>query len=121
MSSLNQEQLNAVLDNSEAMLVLAGAGSGKTRVLTEKIIYVLNNFDLTLDNILVVTFTNKAVNEIISRVSQYIQFDKSYIGTFHSICLRILMHANYLDRNFKIIDSNEQLTLLKQIISKFES
>ena len=89
---LNNEQKKAVQLTDGALLVLAGAGSGKTRVLTFRILHILYTKLATPSQILAVTFTNKAANEMKSRIAKTIniQVDRMWVGTFHSLSLRIL-------------------------------
>ncbi len=120
LQALNESQREAVENNSGATLVLAGAGSGKTRVLTYKLLHLLVKKILTPNQILAVTFTNKAASEMKSRVSDMLNFpiEKMWLGTFHSLSLRIL-RKNYekvgLKQNFVIIDTDDQLKLIKKI------
>ena len=120
LHSLNESQRQAVENNSGATLVLAGAGSGKTRVLTYKLLHLLVKKTLKPNQILAVTFTNKAASEMKSRVSKMLNFpiDKMWLGTFHSLSLKIL-RRNYekvcLKKNFVIIDTDDQLKLIKKI------
>lgn len=121
LAGLNPEQLQAVTYTNGSMLVLAGAGSGKTRVLTTRIAWLVLNNLAYASEILAVTFTNKAAREMSTRVSAALNFDSRslWIGTFHSIALRILTkhyHEAHLPSNFQILDSNDQLGLLKRII-----
>ncbi len=116
--NFNEEQQKAIeTDLSNPVLVLAGAGTGKTSVLTNRIVYLINNLNLDPNRILAITFTNKAGNEIKERVSKFTN-EMSWIGTFHSICLRILKSDVYLlnrDSSFKIIDSEDTQKLIKEI------
>ncbi len=120
LQSLNEFQREAVENNFGATLVLAGAGSGKTRVLTYKLLHLLVKKILKPNQILAVTFTNKAASEMKSRVSKMLNFpiDKMWLGTFHSLSLKIL-RRNYekvgLKKNFVIIDTDDQLKLIKKI------
>ena len=120
LESLNESQREAVEIVSGATLVLAGAGSGKTRVLTYKLLHLLVKKILTPNQIIAVTFTNKAAAEMKSRVSKMVNFpiDRMWLGTFHSLSLKIL-RKHYekinLKQNFVIIDSDDQLKLIKQI------
>ena len=120
LQALNESQREAVENNSGATLVLAGAGSGKTRVLTFKLLHLLVKKILTPNQILAVTFTNKAASEMKSRVSAMLNFpiDKMWLGTFHSLSLKIL-RKNFdkvgLKQNFVIIDTDDQLKLIKKI------
>lgn len=125
LNELNKEQLEAVLYNDGPLLILAGAGTGKTRVLTSKIAYILKNNLCYPSEILAVTFTNKAANEMKERVAKMLNFDISsmWINTFHSIAVRILrQHAELVgvDKNFTIIDQGEQTTLIKQILQDLD-
>jgi len=120
LESLNESQREAVQITSGSTLVLAGAGSGKTRVLTYKLLHLLIKKILTPNQILAVTFTNKAAAEMKSRVSAMVNFpiDRMWLGTFHSLCLKIL-RKHYdkinLKQNFVIIDNDDQLKLIKKI------
>ncbi|MCI5839185.1 MAG: 3'-5' exonuclease [Peptoniphilaceae bacterium] len=121
LSNLNDKQKEAVLNTGGALLVLAGAGSGKTRVLTTKIAYVIEEENILKNNIVAITFTNKAANEMKERISSLLNEDISdlWIGTFHSVCARILRYdidkIGY-DRNFTIYDTADQKSLIKEII-----
>ncbi len=117
---LNVEQRKAVETTSGSLLVLAGAGSGKTRVLTFRILHILYNKIAKPSQILAVTFTNKAANEMKTRIAKLINLpiDRMWVGTFHSLSLRIL-RQHYeevgLKKNFLIIDTDDQLKLIKKI------
>jgi DNA helicase-2/ATP-dependent DNA helicase PcrA len=120
--NLNQPQKDAVLQTEGPLLVLAGAGTGKTRVLTSRIIHIVNSYLASPLQILSVTFTNKAAAEMKKRVGEIIgdQVHNLWIGTFHSIAARILRrHPEVvgLRNDFTIIDSDDQTRLLKQIIT----
>lgn len=124
LDSLNKEQKQAVLYNSGPLLVLAGAGTGKTRVLTSKIAYIIYNQLAYPSQILAVTFTNKAANEMKERVSRLVYSDVSnlWIGTFHSIAAKILRrHSDLvgLSSDFTIIDPDDQKRLIKQVMLEF--
>ena len=120
LNSLNESQREAVGITSGATLVLAGAGSGKTRVLTYKLLHLLIKKILKPSQILAVTFTNKAASEMKSRVSKMLNFpiDRMWLGTFHSLSLKIL-RQHYekvgLKQNFIIIDTDDQIKLIKKI------
>jgi len=120
LESLNESQRDAVEIISGATLVLAGAGSGKTRVLTFKILHLLVKKILKPNQILAVTFTNKAAAEMKSRVSSMLNFpiDRMWLGTFHSLSLKIL-RKHYekvkLKQSFIIIDTDDQIKLIKKI------
>ena len=116
-------QKKAVLHDKGPLLVLAGAGSGKTRVLTTSIAYLIEEKNIDPRNIIAITFTNKAANEMKERISNLLNMDVSHlwIGTFHSICARILrMNIDKIgyDKNFTIYDSSDQKTLVKEIINE---
>ena len=120
---LNNQQRKAVENNDGALLVLAGAGSGKTRVLTYKILHLLVKKLAFPNQILAVTFTNKAALEMKSRVSHLLNYpiDKMWLGTFHSLSAKILrIHAELvgLKPNFIIVDSDDQLKLIKKICER---
>ncbi len=120
LNLLNSEQRQAVEKTEGSLLVLAGAGSGKTRVLTFRILHILYKKLATPSQILAVTFTNKAANEMKSRIAKIIQLpiDRMWVGTFHSLSLRILQQHYEevgLRKNFQIIDTDDQLKLIKNI------
>ncbi|MBL3284529.1 ATP-dependent DNA helicase PcrA [Rickettsiales endosymbiont of Paramecium tredecaurelia] len=119
-ANLNQKQLQAATHRSGPLLVLAGAGTGKTKVITSRILYLLQQGLARPENILAVTFTNKAAREMKSRLQPFVDAQSMFIGTFHSICARILRaHVEHLDiglnKNFTIIDAKDQIALIKQI------
>lgn len=123
LDGLNKMQRKAVLHGEGPLLVLAGAGSGKTRVLTTSIACLIEEKNIDPRNIIAITFTNKAANEMKERVSRLLDMDVSHlwIGTFHSICARILrMNIDKIgyDRNFTIYDTSDQKTLIKEIINE---
>jgi len=120
LNLLNNQQRKAVVNSKGSTLVLAGAGSGKTRVLTFRILHLLIEKLAFSNQILAVTFTNKAASEMKIRVSNLLNYpiDKMWLGTFHSLSAKILRaHAELvgLKSNFIIIDSDDQLKLIKQI------
>ena len=118
LSNLNKQQEIAVKHIDGPMLVLAGAGSGKTKVLTSRIAYLIEN-GVSPDNILAITFTNKAAKEMRDRVYNLVGDVASFIGTFHSLGLRIIReNCGYLNlpSNFSIIDSDDVLTVIKKIL-----
>ncbi len=120
LNLLNDAQQKAVKKIYGSILVLAGAGSGKTRVLTYRVLNILFNKLATPSQILAVTFTNKAANEMKTRIASLINLpvDRMWVGTFHSLALRIL-RKNFeevgLRKNFLIIDTDDQLKLIKNI------
>lgn len=120
--NLNPNQKEAVLHQDSPLLILAGAGTGKTRVLTERIIYIINSYIANPYQILAVTFTNKAASEMKHRIISQIGdlANNIWMGTFHSIATRILKrHPELvgLKPDFTIIDTDDVLRLLKQITS----
>ncbi len=122
LKDLNKEQLKAVLYNNGPLLILAGAGTGKTKVLISKIEYLIKTNIAYPTEILAVTFTNKAANEMKNRIASVIKnldVNSMWVSTFHSIAARILRKYGdlvQLDREFKIIDQNNQLNIIKQIV-----
>lgn len=124
LEGLNKEQKEAVITTEGPCLVIAGAGSGKTKVLTHKIAYLMNEKGIKPWNILAITFTNKAANEMKERITNLIgeSSNDMWVGTFHAICIRIL--RKYIDRigfssDFIIFDTSDQKTLVKQCIKEF--
>lgn len=129
LENLNREQLEAAKTTEGALLILAGAGSGKTRVLTSRIAYMIQNGAIA-GKILAVTFTNKAAKEMKERLSAILGekvVRYMWVGTFHSICGRILRQdiENYsfqsgkkLDKNFTIYDETDSLAIIKQAVKK---
>ena len=120
LDELNQQQLEAVTSDPCNLLVLAGAGSGKTRVLVSRIAWLLQNFDISPFNILAVTFTNKAANQMRTRLNDILNFDpyNMWVGTFHGLAHRLLQrHFNEagLLKSFQIIDALDQTRLIKQV------
>lgn len=118
LSSLNKQQTAAVLHEAGPAVVLAGAGSGKTKVLTTRAAYLIQERQLKPEEILLVTFTNKAAEEMNKRVLKLTGRRLPFSGTFHSLCARILrQHAQKLGReaSFTIYDSGDQQALMKQI------
>lgn len=113
---LNNSQYEAVINTEGPVLVLAGAGSGKTRVVTYKIAYLVKEIGVNPYNILAITFTNKAANEMKDRAEQLLErsINGMWIGTFHSICVRIL--RKHYSSNFTIYDTQDSMNLLKRII-----
>ncbi len=121
LNSLNDEQLQAVTETEGPLLVLAGAGTGKTRVLTTRIAYILSQGLAFPSQILAVTFTNKAAKEMNTRISDIVGGMSAglWIGTFHSICLRMLrkdfLRVN-LKQDFAVINQDDQLRLIKELM-----
>lgn len=124
-SFLNEQQLDAVTVTGGATLVLAGPGSGKTRVLTHRIAYLIDQLGIPPYRILAVTFTNKAANEMKKRLESLVpeRAQNVWLGTFHSICVKILRReARYLpvDSNFTIYDADDQVALIKNILKDLD-
>lgn len=117
LDSLNKEQKEAVMHKNGPCLVVAGAGSGKTKVLTTRIAYLIDE-GINSNNILAITFTNKASKEMKERVSKLVSNNYAFVGTFHSFGLRIIKD-NYeeigLAKNFTILDSDDVLSIIKKI------
>ncbi len=118
--TLNKEQKEAVLQTEGPLLLLAGAGSGKTRVLTHRIAYLIDEMGVKPWNILAITFTNKAAGEMRERVDNLVGFgaDQIWVSTFHSACVRILRrHIDRLgfENGFTIYDTDDQKTVIKAI------
>ena len=118
--TLNPQQKEAVLTTEGPLLLLAGAGSGKTRVLTHRIAWLIEEEGVNPWNILAITFTNKAAKEMRERVDNLVSFgaEDIWVSTFHSTCVRILRrHIDLLGYNtsFTIYDSDDQKSLMKQI------
>ncbi len=122
---LNPQQQEAVLHTDGPLLILAGAGSGKTRVLTHRIAYLIKEQGVNPWNIMAITFTNKAAEEMRERVDKIVGMgsESVWVSTFHSSCVRIL--RRYIDRigyenNFSIYDTDDQKTLMKDICKRLE-
>ena len=121
LNTLNKEQKIAVEHKNGPLLVLSGAGTGKTRVLTSRFVYIVKNLNVKFNKIIAVTFTNKAANEIKERVKIELKsdIDTPWIGTFHSIFAKFLRkHSGLvkLKSNFTILDIDDQKKLLKQVL-----
>ena len=123
LDTLNPRQKEAVTHGSGPLLVIAGAGSGKTRVLTYRIAYLIKHGSVRPDQILAVTFTNKAAQEMKERVSQLVGgiAQGIWVSTFHSTCVRILRaHAAKLgyQANFQIFDTSDQLVVIREVLKE---
>ena len=123
--TLNNEQREAVYHTDGPLLILAGAGSGKTRVLTHRIAYLIDEKGVNPWNILAITFTNKAAGEMRERVDRIVGFgsESIWVSTFHSTCVRIL--RRHIDRlgygtNFTIYDTDDQKTLMKDVCKQLQ-
>ena len=121
LNNLNEAQKEAVLHLEGPLLIVAGAGSGKTKVLTSRIANIIEKKKAYPNQILAVTFTNKAAKEMQNRVSKILgstAVGLSWLGTFHSICAKLLRkHASAanLNSNFTIVDTDDQIRLIKNI------
>src|SRR6476646_2810582 len=126
LDTLNPEQREAVLHTSGPLLILAGAGSGKTRVIASRIAYLVGDGHARTDEVLAVTFTNKAAEEMRLRVETLLGSDCSrmWVSTFHSLCARLLRReapAIGLSRDFVIYDSSDQLPGVKHALKALHS
>ena len=124
-STLNPQQQEAVYHTEGPLLILAGAGSGKTRVLTHRIAYLIDKKGINPWNILAITFTNKAAEGMRERVDDLVGFGAEHIwvSTFHSTCVRILRrHIDKLGygNSFTIYDADDQKSLIKQICKQYK-
>ena len=129
LKDLNDPQREAVKTTSGPLLILAGAGSGKTKTLTHRIAYLIQNENIAPEQILAVTFTNKAAKEMRHRLAEMLggraenRFFMPWMGTFHGICVRILRQScEYVgvEKNFVIYDEDDRRTLIKKIIKEFK-
>lgn len=123
LTGLNREQQQAVKKTDGPLLIMAGAGSGKTRVLTHRIAYLLGEKGVAPWNVLAITFTNKAAREMRDRIDKLVGPEASdiWISTFHSMCVRILrrdIDRIGISRNFTILDDGDQLTVIKNILKE---
>ena len=125
VQNMNDNQLKAILKTDGAVMVIAGAGSGKTKVLTYKVAHLIDDCDVRPWNILAITFTNKAANEMKERIQNLVGdvINDIWLGTFHSICVRIL--RKFIDRlgydvSFVIFDSADQKTLVKKCLKELD-
>ena len=117
LEQLNDEQIKPVLQTEGAVLVLAGAGSGKTRVLTSRIAYLVEEKNVPPQAILAITFTNKAANEMKERLSKIVDVSRSWVCTIHSMCVRILRtYAEEvgISQNFSIYSETERNNIIKK-------
>ena len=124
LQGLNAEQLSAVTYPPQSALVLAGAGSGKTRVLTTRIAGLLQSGQASIHSIMAVTFTNKAAKEMQTRLGAMLPINvrAMWLGTFHGLCHRFLrLHHREagLPATFQILDSSDQLALIKRLLKQW--
>src|SRR6202795_1765467 len=121
LAGLNPQQLEAVTLPHLSALILAGAGSGKTRVLTTRIAWLIQTGQIGPHGILAVTFTNKAAREMLARISAMLPINTRgmWVGTFHGLCNRML-RAHFRDaglpQTFQILDTQDQLALIKRLL-----
>lgn len=127
MENLNERQLEAVKQIDGPLLILAGPGSGKTKTIIERTAYILNQKGVLPENIFLSTFTEKASNELISRISKKIKnsldISQMYIGTIHSLCHRIIdenLEYSFLEKNYRIFDDLEQRFFIYSKLKHFE-
>jgi DNA helicase-2/ATP-dependent DNA helicase PcrA len=125
LDNLNEQQLHAVTETEGYVRVIAGAGSGKTRALTSRFAYIVNELGINAANVLCVTFTNKAALEMRNRVKKMIgnDYDLSYITTYHGFCVRALredIHKIQYPRNFIILDAEDQKSILRDVFDELE-
>jgi DNA helicase-2/ATP-dependent DNA helicase PcrA len=122
LSTLNLEQLEAVLHKDGPLLVFAGAGSGKTRVITYRIAHLIREHGVPPRHILAVTFTNKAANEMKERLNRLLEGHEArglWVGTFHAVCARILRESGRaidIPPNFVVYDDNDQLEVVRRVL-----
>src|SRR4051794_18656318 len=121
LDGLNEQQLEAVTLPEQSALILAGAGSGKTRVLTTRIAWLIHTGQVSPHGLLAVTFTNKAAREMLTRIAAMLPINTRgmWVGTFHGLCNRMLrIHAREagLPSAFQILDSQDQLAMVKRIM-----
>ena len=122
--SLNENQKKAVLSNAKHLRIIAGAGSGKTRVLTMHIVHLIEDEDVFPQHILAITFTNKAANEMKDRVAKMLGEGHAnpFISTIHALCVRILREDIAVigwPRNFTIVDAEDQKSIVKDAYKKY--
>lgn len=130
LENLNPQQKEAVMTVNGALLIIAGAGSGKTKTLTHRVAFLIKNVGVYPQNVLAVTFTNKAAQEMKERIAKILGVEGNIyrsnfpvIGTFHSICVKILRNEIEIlgyAKSFHIIDDQDQLSLLKKIVKELE-
>jgi DNA helicase-2/ATP-dependent DNA helicase PcrA len=132
IKNLNEKQKQAVLQTEGPVLILAGAGSGKTRALTYRVAYLVREKKIAPKNVLAVTFTNKAAGEMMGRIKELLNLPENtppfsrnlpHVGTFHSICVRILrqeIEKFGFSKSFVIYDDQDQLALIKRVMKELE-
>src|SRR5512143_1384900 len=121
LAGLNEQQLEAVTLPYQSALILAGAGSGKTRVLTTRIAWLIQTGQASPQGLIAVTFTNKAAKEMLTRISAMLPINTRgmWVGTFHGLCNRLL-RAHHREAGlpplFQILDTQDQLSLIKRLM-----
>src|SRR3989344_4502654 len=123
LKDLNEEQKKAVVHTGGPMIILAGAGSGKTRVLTYKVVYLIQEKKVEPTSILMVTFTNKAATEMKERIQKFVRSGSPIATTFHSLCSRILRRDGIhigISPNFVIYDSQDQIDAIKEAMRSLD-
>ena len=127
LAGLNESQKEAVTTTEGPVMVMAGAGSGKTKVLTTRISYIISELGINPYNILAVTFTNKAANEMKERISKMLDMDTKWmwVSTFHSFCVRVLReeirHLDGYRPGFQIIDDDDSTKIVKELLKNHET
>src|SRR5687767_9325521 len=121
LSGLNEQQLEAVTLPQQSALILAGAGSGKTRVLTARVAWLVQTGQASPTGLIAVTFTNKAAKEMLTRISAMLPINTRgmWVGTFHGLCNRLLRAHHReagLPQLFQILDTQDQLSLTKRLL-----
>jgi DNA helicase-2/ATP-dependent DNA helicase PcrA len=121
LSGLNERQLEAVTLPHQSALILAGAGSGKTRVLTTRVAWLISTGQVSPSGLIAVTFTNKAAKEMLTRISAMLPVNTCgmWVGTFHGLCNRLLRAHHReagLPQLFQILDTQDQLSLIKRLL-----
>src|SRR5579863_10399846 len=121
-NNLNNAQQKAVTHEAGSILVVAGAGSGKTRVITARITHLIINKNVPAGSIVALTFTNKAANEMKERIASFLgnHADLPFVGTFHSYCVQFLKkHQNFLETSFfSILDTDDQQKMIHGILQR---
>ena len=122
LNGLNTKQYEAVTSTSKYIRLIAGAGSGKTKVLTSRIAYLIDQIGVPATRILAITFTNKAAKEMKERVEGILGIKPPFISTFHAFCVRVLreeIHVIGYPTTFTILDDDDQKSIVKDIVKKF--
>ena len=125
LEELNEDQLKAVKTTEGYLRVIAGAGSGKTKLLVSRYVYLVSEYGIDPSNVLCVTFTNKAAREMKQRVKKLLgeDFDSSLLCTYHGFCARVLREDSdkiFFPKSFQIIDTDGQKGILDEVYQQFE-